>query len=84
MHSYNKGDELNKKIKDTIPEINNEYNNLEITNNMKLINRTFYNTIDSLINVLICNLNIILSEIKDQERLNDLIDNLNNLYYSLL
>ena len=79
LYSYNKGDELNKKIKDTITKISNEYNNLEISDNMKLINRTFYNIIDSLINVLICSLNIILSEIKDQERLNDLIDNLNNL-----
>ena len=34
--------------------------------------------------MLISDLNKILSEIKDQQRHNDLLDNLNNLYYSLL
>ena len=84
LNKYDKSNELNIKIKDTIPELNKEYDKLEISNNMKLINRTFYNIIDSLINILICNLNKILSEIKNQESLKDLIDNLNNVYYSLL
>ena len=84
LATFKKSDDLNKKIKDTISELNEEYNKLNISENSKLINRIFYITIGSLINTLIYDLNIILSGIKDQESLNVLLDNLNNIYYYIL
>ena len=65
-------------------ELNKEYNDLKIDENIKIINRTFYVIIGSLINVFISDLDKILSEIKSQESLKNLLDNLNNSYYTLL
>ena len=84
LNSYKKNDDLNEKIKNQIPKTNIDYNKLNISNNIKIINRVFYNIIDSLISILISDLNQILSEIKDQESLDTLLDNLNNIYYALL
>ena len=75
---------LDEKIKKNITESNYEYENLDINKNIKIINRVFYNIIGSLIKTLIIDLNNILSNIKNQEQFNNLLDNLNNLYYSLL
>ena len=55
-----------------------------MNSNIKIINRVFYIITGSLINLLISNLNQILSKINEQESLNDLLDNLNNIYFSLL
>ena len=85
LNSFEKGEDLNKKIKIKIQELGVLYNNnIDINNNIKIINRPFYNIIGALINILISNLSQILSEIKNQEKLNELLDKLNNIYYSLL
>ena len=84
LNSFKVGNELNQKIEEKISEINEKYNNMDIPENIKIINRVFYNTMETLINILIANLDKILLEIKTQENLNTLLDNLNNVYYSLL
>ena len=84
LNSFKVGNELNQKIEEKISEINEKYNNIDIPENIKIINRVFYNTMETLINILIANLDKILLEIKTQENLNTLLDNLNNVYYSLL
>ena len=84
LNSFKIEEDLNSRIKEKIKELNEEYNNFKLPENIKIINRIFYIIIGSLINLLISDLNKILSEIKDQQRHNDLLDNLNNLYYSLL
>ena len=84
LNSFKIEEDLNARIKEKIKELNEEYNNFNLPENIKIINRIFYIIIGSLINLLISDLNKILSEIKDQQRHNDLLDNLNNLYYSLL
>ena len=84
LHSFENNNDLNKMIEKKISEINKEYENLNINNNIKIINRIFYIIIGSLISILISKLNIILSKIKEKNDLNKLIDSLNNIYYSLL
>ena len=85
LESFKKNnDDCNQKIKEKIPEINQKYNDLNLGENIKIINRVFYNIIGSLINIFILNLEQILSEIKNQESLNNLLENLNSIYYSLL
>ena len=60
--------------KEKIPEMNQKYNDLNLGENIKIINRVFYNIIGSLINIFILNLDQILSEIKNQESLNNLLE----------
>ena len=84
LNNFSKDINLNEKIKEKIDEINIEYDNFNISQNIKIINRVFYNIIGSLINLLISDLNKILAEIISQQSLNDLLNDLNNIYYSLL
>ena len=84
LHSFENNNELNKTVENKISEINIDYENLSIDNNIKIINRIFYIIIGSLIRTLISKLNVIISKIKEKNDLNQLIDNLNNIYYSLL
>ena len=87
MNSFIKNDvlnNLNEEIKDKISELNQEYENLEMNKNIKNINGIFNNIIGSLIIIFISNLNHILSEIKGEENLTILLDNLNDIYHSLL
>ena len=75
---------LIEKIKNNIKELNEEYDKYNISKDIKIINRPFYNIISSLIKVIISDLENILSSINDQEKFNNLLDNLNNIFYSLL
>ena len=84
LSSNKNGANLIKMIIDKIPELSKKYDNLKLSTNIKLINKVFYIIIGSLINLLFYELNQILLEIEDQESLNNLLDNLNNAYYSLL
>ena len=84
LKSFENNNNLNEKIEKYISEIRNEYDGLNINKNIKIINRIFYIIIGSLIYILISELNNIVSKIKEKNDLNNLIDNLNNIYYSLL
>jgi len=85
LNLYIEDDELNKKIKETISEINQEYKNKYYNNNnIKIINSVFYIIIDALINIFISGLNQIFIKIKSQESLSNLLNDLNNIYHSLL
>ena len=81
---YKKDNDLNENIKKKIKEMNQKYKKKsDINQNTKMVNRVFYNIIGSLINILISNINQILSEIKAQENLENLLDNFKGLYYSM-
>ncbi len=71
-------------MKNNIKELNEEYDKYNITKNIKIINRPFYSMIGSLIKIIISDLEIILSSIQDQEKFNNLLNDLNNIYYSIL
>ena len=80
--------ELTEELKKYIPEITEEFKKNYKTNgfgeNMILVNEIFYVIIGSLIKIFIINLTNIISEIKDQDKFNQLLYNLNNMYFSLL
>ena len=84
LYSFENNNGINEKIKNNISELNNDYEIFNINANIKLINRVFYIIIGALIRILISELNNILSKIKDQKDLDILVDNLNNIYYSIL
>ena len=85
LNSFNHtNNNLIEKIKNNIIELNEEYDKFNINNNIKLINRPFYIMIGSLIKIIISDLENILSNIQDQEKFNNLLDDLNNIYYSVL
>ena len=84
LNSFKKEEQLNKRIKEEIANLNNEYKELNISENIKIINRIFYITIGSLIKILISELSQILSGINNKENLDELLDKMNNIYYSLL
>ena len=85
LNSFENENDLIDKIKNIISELNEEYNNNNIIpKTIKIINRVFYIIIGSLIRILISDLNQILSDINNQISLDKLLDNLNNIYYSLL
>jgi len=75
---------LIEKMKNNIKELNEEYDKIKITQNIKIINKPFYSMIGSLIKILISDLENILSNIHDQEKFNILLDDLNNIYYTVL
>ena len=84
LKTFENSNDLNAKINSKISELNKEYDDFNISKNIKIVNRVFYNIMGSLINILISDLYQILSEITNQDSLNDLLDNFNNIYYSLL
>ena len=84
LYLFENNNGINEKIKNNISELNNDYEIFNINANIKLINRVFYIIIGALIRILISELNNILSKIKDQKDLDILVDNLNNIYYSIL
>ena len=84
INSFENDNDLIYKIKNNISELNEEYNNINVQKNLKIINREFYTSIGALIRILISDLNQLLSDIKSQTSLDKLLNNLNNIYYSLL
>ena len=85
LNSFNYANRnLIEKMKNNIKELNEEYDKYNITKNIKIINRPFYSMIGSLIKIIISDLEIILSSIQGQEKFNNLLNDLNNIYYSIL
>ena len=85
LNTFENENDLIDKIKNIISGLSEENNNNnDIPKNIKIVNRVFYIIIGSLIRILISDLDQILSDIKDQISLDKLLDNLNNIYYSLL
>ena len=82
---------LRESINDLINKVNEQLNKNKLilkpknySDNLNLINGVFYLCIESLIQILIINLNILLKKIKFQEQFNNFINELNNIYYSIL
>jgi len=85
LNSFNNANfNLIENIKNNIIDLNEEYDKYNINKNIKIINRPFYSMIGSLIKVIISHLENILSNIQEQEKFNNLLDELNNIYYSAL
>ena len=80
---------LRESIQNLHDELNNGIKTIKLNSenasfNWKIVNEVFYLYNETLIKILVSNLDILMSKIKKQEEFNQLIDELNNIYFSII